>query len=446
MLDRDTWSRAKGERLMSNWMSIAGLIRQVPASVWALFAVANLVVTVLTWSAARRRMRRAGERAADAALITGDAARTRDTALTVAAMVPAGLFWAMVLAGSLHGLVAFGRDVLGWRDGWEYLVPGTLDGVSVTFAFLAFRAVRMKKAPDRCYRVVWGAAVASATVNFAYEYTHSGHNIIAGGYLALLSLFSMIMLHEFLDQFEQGAAYVRRGNPKFGLRWLTWPTNTFCAAVAWRNHPPAEGTPATVLNAVANLDRVRARKQTTRDTKIVTRHQRAVAAARRREELHAAKVAADLPASGNSGGPGVLASVPAVPVESLEEVPARTAPIPPATPATPPRPKPDSQDGDDARVAGARVPATTVTILEWANLWIRMCADEESVLGPLNDDDRARTRYGLTAKHLRNVRNAATSGALRQKAIALRVLLPPGYADNPTDYRVNGNDLAGVAT
>jgi len=33
---------------------------------------------------------------------------------------------------------------------------------------------------------VWGAAVASATVNFAYEYTNSGHNIIAGGYLALL--------------------------------------------------------------------------------------------------------------------------------------------------------------------------------------------------------------------------------------------------------------------
>jgi hypothetical protein len=53
--------------------------------------------------------------------------------------------------------------------------------MSVTFAFLAFRAVRMGKAPDRCYRVVWGAAVASATVNFAYEYTQSGHNLIAGG-------------------------------------------------------------------------------------------------------------------------------------------------------------------------------------------------------------------------------------------------------------------------
>ena len=75
--------------------------------------------------------------------------------------------------------------------------------VSVTFAFLAFRAVRKQKAPDRCNRVVWGAALASATVNFAYEYTHSGHNLVAGGYLALLSLFGMVMFHEFLDQFEE---------------------------------------------------------------------------------------------------------------------------------------------------------------------------------------------------------------------------------------------------
>jgi len=175
--------------------------------------------------------------------------------LTVAALTPAGLFWAMVLAGSFHGLIAFGRSVLGWHGGWEYLVPGTLDGVGVTFAFLAFRAVRLRKAPDRCYQVVWGAAIASATVNFAYEYSHSGHNVIAGGYLALLSLFGMVMLHEFLAQFEEGVADVRRSNPRFGVRWLTWPTNTFCAAVAWRNYPPAEGTPATVLNAIANLDR-----------------------------------------------------------------------------------------------------------------------------------------------------------------------------------------------
>jgi hypothetical protein len=55
----------------------------------------------------------------------------RDAALTIAALVPASLFLLMVLAGSMHGLVAFGRNVLSWRDGWAYLVPGTLDGVSV---------------------------------------------------------------------------------------------------------------------------------------------------------------------------------------------------------------------------------------------------------------------------------------------------------------------------
>ncbi len=183
-------------------------------------------------------------------------ARAKDAALTVASMIPAALFWAMVLAGSFHSLIAFGAQALGWHHGWEYLVPGSLDGVSVTFAFLAFRAVRKHKVPDRCNRVVvWGAAIASAVVNFAYEYTHSGHNLVAGGYLALLSLFGMVMFHEFLDQFEDGAAYVKRDSPRFGLRWVTWPTNTFCAAVAWRNHPPADGTPATVLAAIANLNR-----------------------------------------------------------------------------------------------------------------------------------------------------------------------------------------------
>jgi hypothetical protein len=431
-----------------------GFVGRVPAGVWVLLAVANLVVTVLTWSVARRRMRRAGQRAAGQHLVAGGAAR-RDTALTVAAMIPAVLFWAMVLAGSLHGLVAFGASVLGWHDGWEYLVPGTLDGVSVTFAFLAFRALRKQKAPGRCYRVVWGAALASATVNFAYEYTHSGHNIIAGGYLALLSLFGMVMLHEFLDQFEEGTAYVKRGNPKFGLRWVTWSTNTFCATVAWRNYPPAEETSATVLNAVTNLDRVRVLKQAARDAKVVTRHQRALAAALRHEELQAAKTGTEQAGgetadgghvAGNAGGPGLLPSVPTVPAEVLEEVPAPTAPIPAAPPTPPTPPTPGREDVDDARVSGVRVPATAVTVMEWANLWVRMRSDAESVLGLLNDDDRARTQYGLTAKQLRNVRNAATSGALRKKAIALDLELPPAYVDNPTDYRVNGHDLAGAAT
>jgi hypothetical protein len=357
--------------------------------------------------------------------------------MTVAALIPAGLFWAMVLAGSFHGLIAFGRGVLGWHGGWEYLVPGTLDGVSVTFAFLAFRAVRLRKVPDRCYRVVWGAAVASATVNFAYEYTHSGHNVVAGGYVALLSLFGMVMLHEFLAQFEEGAAYVRRSNPKFGVRWITWPTNTFCAAVAWRNYPPAEGTPATVLNAIANLDRVRALKRAARDAKIVSRHQDALAAARRHEELEAAKAGSEAAADATSGVGEVsgkvsvsepLSSVQAGSVEALvlpSAVVARSTASALRAPS-----KPGKAEGDEPRVAGMRVPTTAVTIVEWAALWVRMCLEEESALGPLNDEV-ARARYGLTAKQLRNVRHAATSGALRRQAITLGVELPQGYVDCP---------------
>jgi hypothetical protein len=122
----------------------------------------------------------------------------------------------------------------------------------------------------------------------------------------------MVMLHEFLAQFEEGTAYVRRHNPKFGARWITWPTNTFCAAVAWRNYPPAEGTPATILNAITNLDRARALKQAAGDAKIASRHQEALAAARRREELQAARAGLETAVdamtaggevSGRGGGP-----------------------------------------------------------------------------------------------------------------------------------------------
>jgi hypothetical protein len=57
----------------------------------------------------------------------------------------------------------------------------------------------------------------------------------------------MTMFHEFLSQFEDGTEnHVRRENPKFGLRWLTWPSDTLLAAIAWRNYPPAEGSPGTV--------------------------------------------------------------------------------------------------------------------------------------------------------------------------------------------------------
>jgi hypothetical protein len=406
------------EALDLGMVDLGALFDGVPAGGWAALGVANVVLSVATWTAAGRRMRRAGRLAA--ARPTAD--RRASAALTSAALIPAVLFWAMVLAGSFHGLIAFGRDTLGWRDGWEYLVPGTLDGVSVTFAFLAFRAVRMQKSPARCQRVVWGAAIASATVNFAYEYADSGGNVVAGGYLALLSLFGMVMFHEFLNQFEEGTGYVRRENPAFGLRWLTWPTNTFCAAVAWRNHPPAEGTASTAREAVANLDRVRALKRAARDARRDERHAKALAARRRKAELASEGSGSSVGTSGaDSAGPTEALGTPSTTDHLTHE----------AGPAT-------AQAGQPA----ARVPATAPTVTQWVNTWVAMCADDGLVLGPLNDDDLARSRYGLSAKQLRNIRNAATSGALRRRAQELGVRLPSAYVDSPTARRVNGRAVA----
>jgi hypothetical protein len=342
--------------VVNAWSDIAVWVSAVPPGVWVAAMLANIVLTAVTWSAARRRLRRAGQRLADPGLISQG--RAKDTALTLASLIPAGLFWLMVLGGSLHGLVAFGHDTLGWRGGWEYLVPGTLDGVSVTFAMLAFRAVKRGKIPDRCYRVVWGAALASATINFAHEYGKSG-NALAGGYLALLSLFGMFMFDEFLNQFEQGAQQVRRENPKFGARWLTWPTNTFLAWVAWRNHPPAEGTPGTVANAVANLNRV----------------------------------------------------LPARP-RPLRTVPSRAAR--------------SASAGDDAKVT---VPSTPATLSRWVSVWMAMCQRPDLAWASMQDERLAREHFNLSTRALRNIRYAAMTGALRQRAQELDVDLPQEYGE-----------------
>ncbi len=406
---------------MNGWQRVAEAVGRVPSGVWLALLAANLVLTIATWSTARRRLRRAGERMAHPEATAGE----RDAALTVASLVPAGLFWGMVLAGSLHGLVAFGREVLRWQGGWEYLVPGTLDGVSVTFALLAFRAVRRQKAPDRCQRVVWGAALASATVNFAYEYSHSGHNVVAGGYLALLSLFGMIMFHEFLNQFEEGTGYLKRENPRFGLRWITWPTNTFCAAVAWRNHPPEPETPATVLAALANLDRVRTLRRAATETKVQIRHERMLAKAYRDAELAAAQAAASAARPDGDQSQCHRAEQIDSPRTSLG-----TGPV-------------VANRGTRAG-AEVRVPAHPATVLEWVTTWMRMCADGDLVSGPLNDEQRARRVYDLSAKQLRNIRNAATSGALRRRAEQLGVRLPLGFSDS-APASANGHKVTEAA-
>jgi hypothetical protein len=49
---------------MTTWGKTVAWVDRVPSSVWVILALANLVLTAATWSLARRRVRRAGQRAA----------------------------------------------------------------------------------------------------------------------------------------------------------------------------------------------------------------------------------------------------------------------------------------------------------------------------------------------------------------------------------------------
>lgn len=249
------------------WLDyFTGWASAIPGWSWALALAALTVFTIVSLPYARTQAYKAGQRSSG-----GDTATSRKgTALFVAAMVPAAFFWLAVLAGSFRGLAGFGTDTLKWKDGWEYLVPLTLDGIAISFGFLAFRAVSASRSPERANRVVMATAAASALINYGHE-TSVGGSKLGGGYLALLSVLGMLIFHEFLDQFTEGTAYIQRVNPKFGLRWITWPSNTVCAWIAWRNYPPtplaAEPTDGqkrwwgSVNHAVAHLNTVRRAKR-----------------------------------------------------------------------------------------------------------------------------------------------------------------------------------------
>ena len=146
---------------------------------------------------------------------------------------------------------------------------------------------------------------------------------------------------------------------------------------------------------------------------------------------------------GVTGTPGVAElwpNLPAAPAQALTPSPVN----PLAARARPVVLKPRGEAAGEGRARGVRVPSRAVTVAEWVSLWVRLCADGQFVQGSLNEDE-ARARYGVTAKQLRNVRHAATSGALRQKATMLGVALPPEYHDRPTDGQVDGPDTAGAA-
>jgi uncharacterized protein (DUF2062 family) len=59
------------------WGQVLVFVGQVPPAVWVAAMVANLILTAATWSVARRRVRRAGERLAHPELVAAVGVGTR---------------------------------------------------------------------------------------------------------------------------------------------------------------------------------------------------------------------------------------------------------------------------------------------------------------------------------------------------------------------------------
>lgn len=250
----DAVPTADGGWAADAWNTISGSLGVVPGWIWAALIGTLTLTTFLLLPALRAQAFKAGKRDGKKQLTDED---RKDRRLLIAALIPAVGFWIAVLVGSGRGLIAFGRDDLNWKGGWEYLVPFTLDGVAISFGLLAFRAVRKKRSPDRAVRIAAGAMVASSAINFLHEV---GGSKLGASYLAILSLLGMLIFDELLAQFEEGSEHIVRQYPKFGLRWITWPTNTVCAWFAWRNYPVAKGVDASIRAAVDHLETVRSDK------------------------------------------------------------------------------------------------------------------------------------------------------------------------------------------
>jgi len=186
--------------------------------------------------------------------------------LFIAALIPTLVVIGAVMGISFVGLSSFARHDMGWHSWISLIVPLSLDGISITFGFWAFVAVKRGRHPGRSEKIVYVGALISAWINFNHgraEWTGA-----AGVYLGFLSLASAWMFHELLSQFMDAQAALpqahRNGVPMFGERWLWAPWSTLMARRAWVVYPPTPDVEPTAANALIHLDTVRANRATRR--------------------------------------------------------------------------------------------------------------------------------------------------------------------------------------
>jgi hypothetical protein len=87
--------------------------------------------------------------------------------------------------------------------------------------------------------------------------------------------------------------------------------------------------------------------------------------------------------------------------------------------------------GGDAG-ADVALPATAQACAEWMALWVKLCQEAPAVArGQGISEDAAKEDFGVSVRHLRKVRNAASSGALLRHALELGATIPDDYVDKP---------------
>lgn len=149
-------------------------------------------------------------------------------ALAVVVIAPAAASW--------HGLVSTGRDLLKLTDGWEYLVPLTLDGAALYAGALAIRAILAGDSAFGARFLTALYAMVAAGFNAFHAYTTQQGSVAAALYFAIASLSAVVLWDVTLralrrDQLRDLGA-IEAPLPKFRL--LRWLVDLPMTARAWR--------------------------------------------------------------------------------------------------------------------------------------------------------------------------------------------------------------------
>lgn len=180
-------------------------------------------------------------------------------ALAVVVIAPAAASW--------HGLVATGEDVLGLKDGWQYVVPLTLDGGAFYAAALAMRAILSGDSAlgSRLLTAVYALAAAGFQAYHAMTSDAAGKSVASALYFAGASLSAVVLWDVTLralrrDQLR-AEGLVEGPLPRWrALRWVVAPAET---ARAWR---------LAVVEGISDPSEALEVVRTARDTKKPRRH------------------------------------------------------------------------------------------------------------------------------------------------------------------------------